>query len=166
LIADYQLSAFFLLIVPQSLGMAIWALALSVLKLREKSLDFKERQGDIQRYPIIISGIVFANFSAMGLPLLAGFPPVYALWDGLGATKFIATPWVALGIAGSFIGAIRTLAVMVMTPEEEPWQLQGSPIQNIQIGLGIFLLLILGLFPQLIYPLLVKLPLAYTHLHG
>ena len=166
LLADHQLSAFFLLIVPQSLGIAVWSLALSALKLRENSLAFKARQGDLQRYPIIISGIFFAHFSAMGMPLLAGFPPIYALWDGLATTKLTTALWVGVGIAGLFTGAIRTLAVMVMSPENQSWELKGSLIQNILIGIGIFSFLLLGIFPQLVYPILEKLPLAYAHLSG
>ncbi len=166
LLADYQLSAFFLLVMPQSLSLLVWSLALSALKLREKSLYFKTRQGDIQRYPILITGLLFAHFSAMGLPLLAGFPPILAIWEGVAEKSLFSALWIGLGVASLLTGAIRTLAVMVISPEEETWEINGSLLQNILIGMGIFLLLILGLFPQLIHPILAKLPLAFPRLSG
>ena len=166
LIQVHQLSAFFLLMVPQSMGLLVWSLALSVLKLRERSLEFKARQGDIQRYPIVISGLLFAHFSAMGLPLLAGFPPIFAILDGIAEQMFKAEIWLWIGIAGLFAGAIRTLAVVVMSPEEIPWELNGSWLQNIFIGIGILIILMLGLFPQLLHPLLVNLPASFSHLSG
>ena len=166
LIQDYQLSAFFLLMIPQALGLAVWSLALSVLKMREGSLEFRARQGDIQRYPIIVIGLLFAHFSAMGLPLLANFPPILAVWEGVARQTLLAALWVGVGIASLLTGAIRTLAVMVMSPEEDHWELNGSLLQNILIGVGVFFILILGLFPQLIYPILVNLPAAFPHLSG
>ena len=166
LIPDYQLSAFFLLMLPQALGLAVWSLSLSVLKLREGSLEFKNRQGDLQRYPIIVTGILFAHFSAMGLPLLAGFPPIIAVWDGIAREMIVAALWIGVGVASLLTGAIRTLAVMVMSPSEHQWEINGSWLQNILIGVGVFFLLILGLFPQLIYPILVNLPAAFSHLSG
>ncbi len=166
LFQDYQLSAFFLLMVPQSLAILIWSLSLSVLTLREGSLLFRARQGDIYRYPIIVMGLVFAHFSTLGLPLLAGFPPILATWSGVAEKTLITALWVTVGVASLLTGAIRTLAVVVMSPEKENWTLSGSPLQNILIGIGIFFILILGLFPQLMAPLLTKLPFAFSHLMG
>ena len=166
LIPDYQLSAFFLLMIPQALGLVIWSLALSVLKMREGTLIFKNMQGEFQRYPIIASGLIFAHFSAAALPLLASFPPILAVWEGVASQMLIAALWVGVGIASLLTGAIRTLAVMVMSPEENLWEINGSWLQNILIGIGIFTILILGLFPQLIYPILINLPAAFSHLGG
>ncbi len=166
LIADHQLSAFSLLLIPQALGLVIWSLALSVLKMREKSLDFKNVQGMIQRYPIIISGIIFAHFSAIGLPLLAGFPPIIAIWSGVAKEEIIAASWVAIGLASLLTGAIRTLAVVVMTDDEDGWTLNGGTLQNILIGLGIFFILLLGIFPQFSYPVLSNLPSAFRYIGG
>ena len=164
LLRDQQLSAFFLLQIPQALSLFIWSLALSALKMREKSLDFRDMQGMIQRYPIIISGLLFAHFSAVGLPLLAGFPPIIAIWEGLAKEKPLAAFWVLLGISSLLTGAIRTLAVVVMANEDDPWEINGNWLQNILIGIGIFLILLLGLFPQLLNSILVSLPLAFKHL--
>ncbi|MBT3713037.1 MAG: hypothetical protein HOG15_06785 [Anaerolineae bacterium] len=166
LIQDYQLSAFFLLMIPQALGLAVWSLALSVLKMREGSLIFRDLQGEIQRYPIIITGLILAHFSAAALPLLAGFPPIIAIWEGVARQMLIAALWVGLGVASLLTGAIRALAVVVMSTKDRPWELQGSLLQNILIGVGIFFIFILGIFPQFMEPILTNLPAAFVHLGG
>ena len=166
LLQIYQLSAFFLLMIPQALGLLVWSLALSVLKMRETSLDFKARQGDLQRYPFIITGLLFAHFSAMGLPLLAGFPPIHAILDGMARQMLLAALWAMVGIASLLTGAFRTLTVAVLAPEDASWEINGSLLQNILISVGVFLILLLGLFPQLLDPLLSNLPAAFPHLNG
>ena len=166
LLPDYKLSAFFLLMIPQTLGITVWSLALSVLKMRGSSLIYKDMQGMIQRYPIIIIGLIVAHFSASGLPLLASFPPILSIWEGVARQTLIAAIWLGVGLAGLFTGAIRTLAVIVMSPDDQLWELNGSLLQNILVGIGIFFILILGVFPQLIHPILANLPAAFSHLSG
>jgi len=166
LFPEYKLSAFFLLMVPQALGLLVWSLSLSVLKLRGSSLKYNELQGMIQRYPIIIIGLIIAHLSASALPLLANFPPILAIWEGVARQRLIAAIWLGVGLAGLFTGAMRTLAVMVMSPEDQSWELNGSLLQNILIGIGIFFILILGVFPQIIRPILANLPAAFAHLGG
>ena len=166
LFREYQLSAFFLLLIPQSLGLAVWALTISSLKLREGSLKFNELQGFMQRYPVIFAGLLFAHFSAASLPFLAGFPAIFAIMEGVAQNSLGATLWVAAGTAGLFTGALRTLAVGVMAKEEDEWTLGGSYLQNILIGIGMLFLLILGIFPQVLHPLLINLPTAFERLGG
>jgi len=137
-----------------------------MLKLREGSLDFKERQGDIQRYPIMIVGLLFAHFSLLGFPLLASFPPIFAIWEGVARQNDLAAIWVGVGIASLFTGAIRTLAVVVMSSEEEGWSMESGWSAIILIGTGMFILLMLGFFPQLLQPILSALPEAFSHIVG
>jgi formate hydrogenlyase subunit 3/multisubunit Na+/H+ antiporter MnhD subunit len=166
LLQNYRLSAFFMLMIPQALSLILWSLALTVLKREKKSLNFREMQGLIQQYPILVSGLLLAHFSALGMPLLAGFPPILAIWEGVAREKMIFAFWVGVGIASLLTSALRSLAVFVMTPKKENWRLGGGWAQNIFLGLGIILLFVLGLFPQLIYPILVDLPKAFEHFGG
>ena len=163
---DVQLQAFFLLLIPQSIGLAVWALALSIIKMREGTLEFSKLQGVIQHYPVIFGGLLFAHFSTASLPLLAGFPAIFAVLEGVARQTLGGAFWVAAGLAGLFVGAIRTLAVGMMASEEEGWALNGSYLQNILIGVGVVLLVILGIFPQILHPLLVSLPSAFERLGG
>ena len=51
-----------------------------------------------------------------------------------------------------------------MAPEKTPWAWNESWVQRIMLGLGVIGLFILGVFPQVVRPLLVNLPLIFTHL--
>lgn len=166
LLREYQLSAFFLLLIPQALGLAVWSLSLSILQLREGTLEFNKLQGVLQRYPVVFTGLIFAHFSAAALPLLAGFPAILSIWEGVARQTIGRALWIAAGLAGLFTGALRTLAVGVMSSEEDGWSFGGSYLQNILIGVGVIFLLILGVFPQLIHPLLINLPAAFERLGG
>jgi len=58
----------------------------------------------------------------------------------------------------------RTLAVLVMAPEKTAWAWNETWAQRIMLGIGAIGLFILGVFPQVARPLLVNLPLMFTHL--
>jgi len=110
--------------------------------------------------------LLLAHFSAIGLPLLAGFPPILALFEGLAKEGLFTASWAGVGLAGLLTSAFRTLAVVVMAPEDATWEMRGSWLQNILIGIGIILILLLGIFPQLMYPILMNLPATFEHLGG
>ncbi|NOY98063.1 MAG: hypothetical protein GXP40_02520 [Chloroflexi bacterium] len=161
---EYGLAAFFLLIIPRAIGLAIWALSLSVLTMHGESLRFRTMLGKMQAYPVASTGIILAHLSATGLPLLAGFPAFFVIWEGLARQSIGAAIWLGLGLAGLFTGAVRTLAVLVMSSENTPWEWRETWLQDTLIGLGVIVLFMYGLFPQWLQPLLVNLPAAFEHL--
>jgi len=154
----------FMLIIPRALGLAIWALALSILKMHAVSLHFNAIKGLARTYPIITSGLILAQLSIAGFPLLAGFPSRLVLWEGIARQSLPAALWYLLGILGMLIGVTRTLAVFVMAPEHTPWEWQENTAVRILIGIGIVLLFILGLFPQVIQPFWTNMPAMLEHL--
>ena len=74
------------------------------------------------------------------------------------------TIWLALGLLGLITGAVRTLAVTVMTPAEIPWEMRETRTQAILIAVGILALIGLGIFPQASRFLMDKLPALFEHL--
>jgi NADH:ubiquinone oxidoreductase subunit 2 (subunit N) len=154
----------FLLITPRALTLAIWAMALSALKTHKQPLDFKSVKGLARAYPIAASGLILAHLSAVGFPLLAGFPVHLALWEGLANVSLTAAVWFLVGIIGLATGALRTLTVLVMAPGGSLWEINETPIQGILIGLGVIALFIMGFFPQTVQPLLTGLPSMFEHL--
>ena len=154
----------FLLLVPRGLQLAVWALALSIIKRKAYSLRFGEVQGMARSYPITVGALILANLSMTGYPLLAGFPPRLALWQQLAGQSLVIPFWVFVGLLGLLIASIRTLAVFVMAEEKKAWELNESWVQITMLGLGVIGLFILGMFPQVLQPFIIDLPALFIHL--
>ncbi len=154
----------FLLLIPRGLELAVWALALSIIKRKAYSLRFNELQGLARSYPLAVTSLILAHLSMTGFPLLAGFPSRIALWQELASQSLTISLWTFLGLLGVLIAAIRTLAVFVMAEQETPWAIKESWVQMGMLGLGVIGLFILGVFPQVLQPFLTNLPSLFEHL--
>ena len=154
----------FLLLIPRGLELAVWSLALSIIKRKAYSLRFKEVQGLARSYPVAVTALILAHLSMTGFPLLAGFPPRLALWQELARQSLVTSFWVFVGLLGLLIAALRTLAVFVMAEEYKDWEWNESWVQSTILGLGVICLFILGMFPQIMQPVIINLPALFTHL--
>ncbi|MBI3162080.1 MAG: hypothetical protein HYZ23_06205 [Chloroflexi bacterium] len=154
----------FLLLVPRGLELAVWSLALSIIKRKAYSLQFSEIQGMARSHPAAAAGIILAHLSMAGFPLLAGFPPRTALWQELAGQSLATSFWAFLGLIGLLIAAFRTLAVFVMAEENKAWELNESWTQRVMLGLGALGLFVLGIFPQALQPFIASLPALFSRL--
>jgi formate hydrogenlyase subunit 3/multisubunit Na+/H+ antiporter MnhD subunit len=154
----------FLLLIPRGLELAVWALALSIIKRKAYSLRFNEIQGLARRYPVAVAALVLSHLSMTGFPLLAGFPPRLALWQGLAGQSLTFSFWVFLGLLGVLASAMRTLAVFVMAEEGKGWEWNESWMQTAMLGVGVAGLFVLGIFPQVMQPFIASLPALFEHL--
>ncbi len=154
----------FLLLIPRGLELAVWALALSIIKRKAYSLRFKEIQGMARSYPIAVTALILAHLSMTGFPLVAGFPSRLALWQELARQSLVTSFWVFVGLMGLLVSALRTLAVFVMAEENKVWEWKESWVQTAMLGLGVIGLFILGIFPQILQPVIVNLPALFIHL--
>jgi NADH-quinone oxidoreductase subunit N len=154
----------FLFLIPRGLGLAIWSLALSILHKNRIPLALSSVQGLARSYPFVSAGIVLAALSSAGYPLLAGFPPRLALWQGLSAESSATAAWYLIGLLGLLVGAVRQLAVLVTQKEEGPWKPCEGLIERGMLGIGVAGLFVLGIFPQITVFIAEKLPLMFEHL--
>jgi len=154
----------FLLLLPRGVEFAVWSLGLNLLVQSRPSLRFGDVKGIARQYPLACTAIIFAHLSVTGLPTLAGFPPRLALLHILSSQSVMLSFWVFLGMLGLLTGAIRTLAVFVMAEEDTPWNWSESPIESGMLVLGVLALFMLGMLPQVLQPLVVRLPLIFEHL--
>jgi len=154
----------FLTLIPRGLELSVWALALSIIKQKAYPLKFSDVQGLARKYPVAVGALVIAHLSVAGFPLLAGFPSRLALWQELSTQSLTASFWVFLGLVGLLIAAVRTLAAFVMAGEDTNWRMNETWMQAIMLGLGMFGLLVLGMFPQILQPFLANLPALFEHL--
>lgn len=154
---------FFGLIVPRTLALFLWALALSIILNNKSSAQFSSIKGLGRKYPFSVTVLILSHFSLTGVPLLAGFPIHQALWEQLGIISLSGAIWYAIASIGLFMGGIRSLAVLV-APSYERFSIKENWTQRILLSIGILMLIFLGIFPQWIAPLLSRLPSMFSHL--
>ena len=154
----------FLLIPARTLGLAVWSLALTVVREHAESMRFGEARGMLRIVPFAGAGLLIATLSAGAFPLLAGFPARLALWEGLAQVSLSSALWMGVGIVGLLFSAFRSLAVISMAEEYTSWNPRESPAQRIMLGLGMIGLFILGVFPQTVQFFLSDVPLMFEHL--
>ena len=153
----------FLQIIPRGLGLVLWAMSLSVIQSQVDPPRFSRIKGVARILPLATTGVVLANLSAAGFPLLAGFPVRIGLLESLARQSLGATIWLSLGLLGLMTGAFRTLIFATLS-EKTGWEFRETRIQLILIGLAILALFVLGLFPQASQFLLDKLPALFKNL--
>ncbi|MBN2386739.1 MAG: hypothetical protein JXB85_06930 [Anaerolineales bacterium] len=155
---------FFLLLIPRMLALGIWAMSLSILKELAPTLTFSAVKGVGRAWPFAVAGIILAQLSLAGFPMLASFPTHQAVWEGLAQSSPGPALWVLLGCAGLIVGAIRSLAALMAAPEGTAWGIRETWPQRIFLVAGWLLLVGLGNFPQWTIPLLARLPGYFEHL--
>ncbi len=173
---------YFWLMLPRALALILWAVALSRLRaLVGVNLRFSAVEGVGVNKPLYAVGLLLAQFSLAGVPLLVGFPPRWALWRSLA----VEHPWIAAtalaGSAGLLIGGMRTLAVLFTAPDLDDETLPTMEIlddadipesrtrQLAAWGLfsGVLLIfLAIGLYPNYLFPLLYRLVGMFEQLGG
>ena len=112
----------FALLMPRALGYGVFSLALSAIRARTGGLDFHQVQGVARRLPIAAAGVVLAQFTLAGLPLLAGFPVHLALWETVGKQYLWAAMWSLFGSTGLMAAGLRSLSVLLASPEDTSWK--------------------------------------------
>ncbi|MCX6035582.1 MAG: proton-conducting transporter membrane subunit [Chloroflexi bacterium] len=158
------LNVFLMLFVPRTLSLVVWSLALTIMKGYSPRLILKDIKGQVRIWPFATSGLVLANLALAGMPLLAGFPPHQAIWEGLASTSLSVVIWVLIGNLSLFFSAVRVMLASASAPERAHWESRETGAQRILLAIGFLALLLLGLFPQWVLPLWTKLPVIFTHL--
>jgi formate hydrogenlyase subunit 3/multisubunit Na+/H+ antiporter MnhD subunit len=154
----------FLLIPARALGLAVWSLALTIIRENVETMRFGAVRGVLRVTPLAGAGMIVAGLSTGAFPLLAGFPARLALWEGLSGISIGSALWMMIGIIGLLVSAFRSLAVISIAEEYTSWEPRESPAQMLMLGLGVLGLFILGLFPQAVQFILADLPLMFEHL--
>jgi formate hydrogenlyase subunit 3/multisubunit Na+/H+ antiporter MnhD subunit len=132
-------------------NLAVWAMGLAKILDRPGDDHFQALQGAAYRSPLGAVSALIGVASMAGFPLTAGFPGRWALLSTLATVDTIAG-W-AIILAFLCVGAatLRWANVLLGPPSDE--RTKSSPIvEKLFIGGGIAMCILLGAFPQLLYP--------------
>ncbi|PWH17875.1 MAG: hypothetical protein DDG60_01425 [Anaerolineae bacterium] len=158
------LQILFSLLLPRTLALGIWTMSINILQTQTGDLRFAAVQGLVRRYPLATAGVIFSNLSLAGTPLLAAFPFRQTLWERLALQSFPLAFWFGIASLGLWLIALRTLAVLTMSPDNVEWNSQETWPQRILLSIGLLALFLLGSFPQLAQPVLTSLPTMFEFL--
>jgi multicomponent Na+:H+ antiporter subunit D len=153
----------FLQIIPRGVGLALWAMSLSIIQSHAGPPRFSNIRGVARLLPFATAGVILANLSIAGFPLLAGFPVRIGLFESLARISLGETIWLSLGVLGLLAGAFRTLMVATRS-EESGVEVRETRTQLILIAAAVLALFVMGLVPQASRFLLDNLPALFGNL--
>lgn len=155
---------FLMLFIPRLICLVILTMSLTILKGYSSTLLMGDVRSLGRLYPYATTGIALAILSLAGMPLLAGFPPHFALWEGLASTSLTVVFWVLLGNLGLIFCSLRILITFATAPMGTRWESRESPMQRIVLAMGFVTLILIGLFPQWAQSLWTRLPGIFSHI--
>jgi NADH:ubiquinone oxidoreductase subunit 2 (subunit N) len=140
-----------LLIPARAFGYWLWGYTLTLIEARTGGMEMDQVKGFARRYPIISIGLLLAQLSVAGLPLLASFPFKISLLTAAIRENSTLGIWAFIGNLGLSLFTVRLL-VYLATPEDvealNRWRLQEPKHEMIAVLLMVGALIALGLFPQ------------------
>ncbi len=151
----------------RALGFWLWGYTLSLIEADTRSSDILSVNGIARRYPILSLGLLFAQLTVAGLPLLGAFPIKIALLTATFGYSRVLGGWSFFGNLGLFLFTIRLLTFLVSPDEMEnatQWKITEKPHEFIPVLIAILVIVILGLFPHIFLVDITNTLTAFTQL--
>ncbi len=149
----HGLDNFAMILLPRALGYLLWAFCQSKLAEQYDDLDLATIKGALRKHPYLCSGLLVAQLSLAGVPLLASYPIKQLIWMNAIQTSLMLGVWVMLGSIGPIIFAVRMISDMAAVTDEEVIPLAGEKRAHIiWIMLNFLMLVLIGLLPHFFLP--------------
>jgi NADH-quinone oxidoreductase subunit M len=139
------------LLPARALGFLLWSYTMGLTENHAASTEFSKLRGHAHFYPFLSLGLILAQLSIGGLPLLASFP----IKGFLLADTFNESPalggWSLVGNLGIFIFSLRLIIVFVMPKDQSvpiKWHRTEKGYEFIPTLVIILILILIGLFPN------------------
>jgi len=150
LIAQDGLYWLLMLMPTRALGFWLWGYTLARIKTHVPSLETRSIQGFARRYPILSIGLIFAQFSIAGMPLLAAFPIKLTILANLRGTEMAFFALSFIGNLGLFLFTLRVMNSF-LTPNKEiasqQWSFTEPAREYLPILVAILFLILMGMLP-------------------
>jgi len=143
------------------LSLGLLGLSSRILQEDSNQISLDSLAGAGARYPFSSIAIFVAFLSLAGFPLTAGFPAHLPIWQNLFLNFPLGGFSALVGSLGVLIGSVRALSVFMRVKTVVHWLGSETIYQRILLGIGILLLLVLGILPQLYFPFAFNLGLIF-----
>jgi len=151
----------FMSLFPRALALALAGLSISIMFSNNRSERNINVTGGFRVYPFASGGLVISFLSIIGFPLLAEFPYKLILFELLRNLHPEVMVWIMLGFIGMLVPIVKLLLKMTRSEKLE-FKVSENWVQISLISIGVMLLFIMGLLPNLfreiLLPLLQYLP--------
>jgi multicomponent Na+:H+ antiporter subunit D len=137
------------------LSLGCWALGLSVLRTRHTTDDEAELSGAMVRNPWASAATLIGALGMAAYPLTGGFPGRWAVLLGRASSDPVAATLMLAGGAVCVSAVLRWTGVMAGGPRGGEVHLLNRG-EVVLLGGGIGLCLLVGIFPQLLFPWLLR----------
>lgn len=137
---------FYLSFIPRIIQLGLFSLVLAIFATEGIGNRFSEIKGQMRVNPIYSIALLVAVFSIAGFPLLAGFPFKVELLEQY-ASQPVIVIWAVIGMAAMLFATIKLLIVLIARPESSQ-SIPTSPARLIFVITGAFILLVMGLIPN------------------
>ena len=152
----------------RALSYWLWGLILTLIEDHLGTADLAHVEGFARRFPILSIGLLLAQLSVAGMPLLAEFPTKLSLLTAAFNTSPILGIWGFIGALGLFLFTLRLLIHLVTPlPEDEPkqWLVSEHRSEFIPVLSMVVILLIMGIFPKALLADIIQTLTAFSQLN-
>lgn len=155
------LAVLFPLLFGIMISLGLLGLSLSILQGNSHTMDLKTIVGAGTLFPYSSIAIFVALLNLAGFPVTGGFPPHLIIWQNLFLNFPLGGFGSIVGSLGILIGSVRALSVLMRAYEKNDRTGNENSYQKILLGIGILGLLIIGILPQIYFPLSFNLGLIF-----
>ncbi|MGB9669254.1 MAG: hypothetical protein ACPL0B_02600, partial [Anaerolineales bacterium] len=147
------LAIIFPLLTMSMICLGVLGLAMSLLFNQTQDLNFPSLAGIGGLFPFSALASFIGFLSLAGFPITMGFPIYLIVWQNLFNNFPLGGLSAIVGSLGILSGSVRLLAVL-MRSESNLRPLNGENInQRMLIGLGVIIILLGGILPQIFFPI-------------
>jgi formate hydrogenlyase subunit 3/multisubunit Na+/H+ antiporter MnhD subunit len=158
----------------RAVGLLSWGIGLGWIRAHSRkpnSDDFDDVQGLAWQLPFATTALLVGGLSLAAVPLMAGFPGRWALYRLLAMNDVVTAFLLLLASASITLSYARGLAALFRRPDDDGLEpdptaeeqgFRESPAAMVFMVLGVLMVVVLGIYPQMLMPIVESAAQAFT----